>query len=224
MGKVLPATRVRRIEFCESHLGVFAERADLIGTTDAAVADLADKTAATRAAYEAARAAQQAARSATLEYHLAAAAMTLAAADIVKLVTAMAATTADAGGGDGVYALASIPAPRSPSPAPPPGKPTAFAAALNADGSVTLRWTCANPRGTSGTLYQVWRRVGAGGPFEHLGATGVKRFTDAMLPAGAGAVTYQIQAVRSTAAGARAQFNVNFGVAGGASAAARLAA
>jgi hypothetical protein len=220
MGKVLPATRVRRIEFCESHLGVFAERADLIGTTDAAVADLADKTAATRAAYEAARAAQQAARSATLEYHLAAAAMTLAAADIVKQVKAKAATSAD----DGVYALAEIPVPRRPSPAPPPGKPTAFAAALNADGSVTLRWTCANPRGTSGTLYQVWRRVGAGGPFEHLGATGVKRFTDAMLPAGAGAVTYQIQAVRSTAAGARAQFNVNFGVAGGASAAARLAA
>jgi hypothetical protein len=212
MGKVLPATRVRRIEFCESHLGTFAERAELIGTTPAAVADLADKTTAARAAFEAARAAQQAARAATLEYHLATAAMTLAAADIIKQVKAKAAASGD----DGVYALASIPAPRAPSPAPPPGKPTAFAAALNADGSVTLRWQCANPRGTSGTVYQVWRRVGgAGGTFEHLGATGVKRYTDATLPAGASAVTYQIQAVRSTAAGACAQFNVNFGVAGG---------
>jgi hypothetical protein len=220
MGKVLPATRVRRIEFCESHLGVFAERADSIGTTDAAVADLADKTAATRAAYEAARVARNAARSATLAYHLAAAALTLGAADIVKQVKAKAATTAD----DGVYALASIPAPRPPSPAPPPGKPGNFAAALNAGGSVTLKWACANPRGTSGTLYQVWRRIGEAGAFQHLGATGVKRFTDATLPAGARAVTYQIQAVRSTAAGACAQFNVNFGVAGGTAVVPKLAA
>ena len=43
----------------------------------------------------------------------------------------------------------------------------------------------------------------------------VKEFTDQTVPAGSSQVTYQIQAVRSTAAGPWAQFNVNFGTSSG---------
>ena len=68
-----------------------------------------------------------------------------------------------------------------------------------------------------GTIYQVSRRTGAtgaGGAFVAVGGTGTRSFVDPTVPAGAAAVTYQIQAVRSTAVGPWAQFNVNFGVSG----------
>ena len=83
------------------------------------------------------------------------------------------------------------------------------------NGAVTLKWKCANPAGTSGTIYQVWRRDTPTGDFNYLGGTGSKSFDDATIPAGSGGVTYQIQAVRSTAVGLWAQFNVNFGVSSG---------
>ena len=102
------------------------------------------------------------------------------------------------------------------SPVPPPGTPTAIRATLGGDGSLTLAWKCNNPRGASGTMYQVYRRATAAGEFTYLGGAGEKKFVDATIPAGAAQVTYQIQAVRSTAVGPWAQFNVNFGaVAGG---------
>jgi len=47
---------------------------------------------------------------------------------------------------------------------------------------------------------------------------------DATIPAGSSQVTYQMQAVRSTAAGPWAQFNVNFGTGAGAGAGAMSAA
>ena len=134
--------------------------------------------------------------------------MTLAGTEIIKAVKAKAAT-----GGNAVYTLALLPVPATPTPVPPPGTPTDFVAALNPDGSLKLRWKCANPAGSSGTIYQVSRRVGTGG-FAALGGTGLRSFDDPTVPAGVAAVTYQVQAVRSTAAGVPAQFLVNFGVTG----------
>lgn len=46
------------------------------------------------------------------------------------------------------------------------------------------------------------------------GAAGSRKFLDGTLPAGASPVTYQVTAVRSTAAGNPAQFVVNFGTGG----------
>jgi hypothetical protein len=100
---------------------------------------------------------------------------------------------------------------KQPSPMPPPGTPNGFRVALLNDGSVELTWTCRNPTGSTGTVYHVYRRAAAGGAFAFLGATGRKRFADAAIPAGATALTYQVQAVRSTAVGPAARFNVNFG-------------
>ncbi len=94
------------------------------------------------------------------------------------------------------------------------GKPSDLAVSLQETGALDLSWKCSSPR-ASGMTYQVYRRIGADGAFEYLGGTGEKKFTDNTLPAGSAQVTYQIQAVRSTAVGPWAQFNVNFGVGGG---------
>jgi hypothetical protein len=133
-----------------------------------------------------------------------------AGSDIIKQIRAKAAVD-----GDNVYVLAQIPAPALPSPVPPPGTPTDFIVTLNPDGSLKLRWKCANPAGSMGTMYQVSRRIGSGGPLVQIGGSGVKSFLDATVPAGTPAVTYQITAARSTALGVAAQFVVNFGVGGG---------
>ena len=82
---------------------------------------------------------------------------------------------------------------------------------LRQDGSLVLRWTCRNPRGAAGTMYQVYRRIGMTGPFKYLGGSGSKRFVDETIPAGSAQLTYQIRARRSTAVGPWALFNVNFG-------------
>lgn len=105
----------------------------------------------------------------------------------------------------------------TPAPRPAPGTPFKFAVGLSGDGSLTLTWKCNNPRGASGTIYQVWRRIGTltTAPFIYLGGVGAKRFIDNTLPAGTALTTYQVQAVRSTAAGPFAQFNVSFGVSDG---------
>ena len=104
---------------------------------------------------------------------------------------------------------------KRPSPRPAPGTPSDFGIKLSGDGSLTLTWTCKNPKGSTGTMYQVYRRTTATGEFTYLGGAGEKKFVDATVPAGTARVTYQIQAVRSTAVGPWAQFNVTFGTAGG---------
>ena len=72
---------------------------------------------------------------------------------------------------------------------------------LDARGALTLRWKCPNPPAQRGTIYQVWRRIGAEGAFTYLGELGKRKFVDATVPAGSPCVTYQIRGVRSTIAG-----------------------
>jgi hypothetical protein len=131
-------------------------------------------------------------------------------ADMIQQIKTKAQTTNN----PGVYDLAQIPAPAVPAPVPPPGTPSDFAVNLMQDGTLELKWKCANPTGASGPIYQVQRRVGAAAEFTFVGAAGARRFVDATLPAGASPVTYQITAVRSTASGNPAQFTVNFGAGG----------
>jgi hypothetical protein len=136
--------------------------------------------------------------------------MATAGANIIKQIRAKAATA-----GDSVYALAQIPAPATPTPRPAPGTPSNFTVDLNGNGALHLAWKCGNPAGSSGTLYQVWRKTAADADFVYLGGSGTRDFIDDTLPAGSMQVTYQIQGVRSTAVGPWAQFNVNFGVSSG---------
>jgi hypothetical protein len=206
---VVPKEVVAKIQFYEDHQPTWSSNAVAIGTTTTEVTALQTKTAAARTAYDEQQAAQLAAKDATLKLRLAVEAMATAGGAIIKKVRAKAQTD-----GLGVYALASLPAPATPTPVPPPGTPTDFTATLNPDGSLKLRWKCANPAGSQGTFYQASRRVGNTGAFAPVGGTGNKSCVDATVPAGVAAVTYQVVAVRSTAMGVAAQFTVNFGVGG----------
>ncbi|HEV2295504.1 MAG TPA: hypothetical protein VGR35_16765 [Tepidisphaeraceae bacterium] len=103
-----------------------------------------------------------------------------------------------------------------PSPLPPPGTPEGFRVTLLGDGSIELKWTCKNPPGSRGTIYQIWRRVGGETEFTYLGGSGAKRYVERAIPAGVTSLTYQVQAVRSKSAGPRAQYTVNFGAGAGA--------
>jgi hypothetical protein len=204
---VIPNDKVSKIEFCENHTAPWGENAVAIGTTTTAVTELVAKTTAARAAYNAQQAAQEAAKSATIDFNMAVAAMAAAAQEIINQIRVKAATA-----GNGVYSLAQVPVPATPTPMGPLGKPSDFIATLEQTGALNVKWKNTNPRGATGVVYQIWRRLGSVGDFTYLGGVGDKKYTDNDVPAGTAQVQYQIQAVRSTSIGPFALFIVNFGV------------
>lgn len=115
-----------------------------------------------------------------------------------------------------MYQVAMIDAPSKGAPIAEPGKPDNFRFALDALGQLTLSWTCKNPRGSTGTMYQIRRKIvgDAHSEFEFLAVVGTKKFADETIPAGTKAAIYEIQAIRSTKTGPVATFNVNFGTNG----------
>lgn len=205
----VPSDTAGKISFYENHTTPWSTNATAIGTTTTAVTDLTTKTTAARAAFNAQFSAQEAAKAATLALHAAVTAMATAGSDIIQSIKTKAATA-----GDGVYVLAQIPAPATPTPVGPPGTPESFKVELNPDGSLKLTWKCANPAGSSGTTYQVFRKASGESSFTFIGASGTRSFNDTTVPAGSAPITYQIVALRSTASGTAAQFIVNFGVGG----------
>jgi hypothetical protein len=204
--RVVPRNQSPQITFFTSHLPVWAERAEEIGTTPELVAQLQAQVDAAREAFKAKGEAAAAKRSATLKWKIAQEAMLNLGAAVIGQVRAKAATD-----GEGIYSLASIDVPKKPAPIGEPGKPTEFRHTLSADGAVELSWKCKQPRGAVGTIYQVYRRIGMTGKFEYLGPTGERRYEDTTIPAGASELTYEVKAMRSTSVGAPAQYNVTFG-------------
>jgi hypothetical protein len=207
---LIPDTKIGKIEFCEQHQSAWSLNSVAMGSSAAAVTAWAAKVVASRSAYEAQKAAKLALRNATTTLDDSLRDMIEATTSIIKQVRARADLD-----GNGIYALASLPVPALPTPKPPPGKPTELTVTLDELGSLHLAWKCANPEGTAGTMYQVWRKIGAETALTYLGGTGQKKFDDNTLPAGSASVVYAIQAVRSTAMGLTATFNVNFGVSAG---------
>lgn len=205
---LVPRKFVDRIQFFNEHLAPWTANAVAIGTTPGEVTTLATQVQAARDAYEAQQAAQGAARAATETLRQAVAAMSNTGAGIIEQVRTKARSA-----GDSVFPLAQIPSPAIPSPAGPPGTPYNLVAELTGLGPLNLKWKCTNPVGTTGTVYQIWRRDNGSSPI-YLGGTGAKTFVDQTIPPGVNNVTYQIQAVRSTAKGDWATFNVNFGAGG----------
>lgn len=130
-------------------------------------------------------------------------AMCFAASNLAKVISATSTVT-DAQRESLGLSVRPIPTPR-----PAPGTPAELKTQLNA-GALHMSWKCENPKGSSGTIYQIYRKVGAGA-FVYLGGSGEKKFTDAAIPAGATLLTYKIQAVRSTAVGLWGEFVVSFG-------------
>lgn len=213
---IVPENRLERIEFYEAHIAPWTTNAVGIGLTAASVTALGALVTSARNAYNAAEAARQAAKAATQSFYDAVRAMHSnpgAGADMIEQIKNYAQTK----NLPNVYTLAQIPPPAVPGVTPPPGTPFDFTVGLLQNGSLELKWKCNNPSGTSGTIYEVARRLGGSttGPFEYVGPTGVKTIIDDTVPSNAGPVTYQITAIRSTQRGNPAQFTVTFGMGGG---------
>jgi hypothetical protein len=131
----------------------------------------------------------------------------LAAADLAKIIDGTPTVT------DAQKTALGLNVRKVPSPMGAPGTAYNLKVKLMGDGSIDMGWKCNNPRGSTGTIYQIFRRIGAGAAdaFEYLGGVGSKKLHDTTIPAGTAVVTYKIQAVRSTAVGDWAEFSVNFG-------------
>lgn len=203
-----PNTKSGKIAFFNSKVTPWQSSATSIGTTAAAVTALLAKITAAQAKVDAQTAAEQAAKTATAAADSAVAEVVSAGADIIKNIRAFAANSANPAN---VYELAELPAPSTPTPVTTLGTPHDFKAELAGDGSLILKWKCANPRAT-GTVYQVWRKLDGDAQFSYLGGIGTKSFTDAELPSGTASVLYKVQAVRSTAEGPWATFTVLIGM------------
>ncbi|HYE21898.1 MAG TPA: hypothetical protein VEA69_25890 [Tepidisphaeraceae bacterium] len=220
MGSTVPNKRLAKVQFYEDHLGALTTNATAVGLSTAECTELGTKTSSARTAYADQQVAIQAAKAATELFHNEVAALGAFGAGLIKKVRARAELTGDLN----VYVLAQIPGPATPAPRPAPGKPTNLKVGLDGNGAIELSWKCPNPTGTAGTVYQVWRATGGSADYSFLGAVGSRKFTDATVPAGATRLTYRIQAARSTAVGPWAEFNVNFGIPGGAGGAATVEA
>ncbi len=194
--------------FYLTHAPRWAEQAEALGLDPEELALLQTRIDTAREAFNTQRQALSAARSSTQLLTNALDAMNTLGSSVIQQIRARSATM-----GDTAYSLGRIRRPDKPSPIAPPGKPCRFTADLGqADGSLTLRWACTNPRGSRGTAYNVHRRIdGGNGQWEFLGIAGRKQYIDGTLPPGIAGVTYRVQAFRSTALGPVAEHSVCFG-------------
>jgi outer membrane murein-binding lipoprotein Lpp len=206
---IVPRTLVEKVQFFSTRLATFAEHAAALGLSKAEVAELAAAVEEAEAAMRAQREAQLAAQGATARANLAIDLVGVKGAAIVARIRATARGNDD----PSLYPLASLDAPAARSAVPAPGTPEQFSTRITGNGRLELTWTCANPKGSTGTTYQISRRIGDG-PFEYIGVTGAKRFVDKTIPKGATGLTYQIQSMRSTAIGGVNTFPVTFGTDG----------
>lgn len=213
---IVPTKNLDALIFCEAHTALFLAQAANIGLSSAQATSFKNAVVAGRAAWDARQNAIEAARVATVAMDDALGAMRRSAGDTIRLIKAFAETQSNP---NSVYNTAQLPPPAVPSPAGPPGTPTAFKVGLNGDGSITLKWKCTNPAGTTGTVYNVSRRIANQTAFSPLGAVGVREFTDATIPVSAasnGGVVYRVQAQRAGDFGEPSeQILVQFGAGGG---------
>lgn len=212
---VVPSRTLEAIQFCEDHYPNFLSNAANLGLTAAQATAFKNTVTGARTAFNAQQTALDAARAATLTANSAVAAMRTSAGDTIRLIRAFAETQTNP---NTVYSLANIPAPAQPAPRPAPGTPDNFKVELNNDGSITLKWRCRNPAGTTGTVYHVSRRIGGTGEFTELGTIGTRAFTDDSVPSSAATqgVVYIVQAQRGDLYGQQSlPVTVTFGQGGG---------
>lgn len=229
-GMSVVPTRVHdRIVFYETHLPEWNANAAALALSPSQLAAMQELVTKAREAYAAAQVAQQEAMVATQVLKDAMAKMHAAPGagqDIIDSIRLRAQATDN----PNVYNLGGIPEPRKPGRrAVPkePGRITRFNVELRATGAIALSWTCTNPRGTTGTMYEVLRQIGepaSNQPFEHVATVGEKSIVDAGVPSGVGRVTYQVTPIRSTVRGLPSQHTVALGVAPTREEGARMAA
>mgnify|MGYP001462183983 CR=1 FL=1 len=216
--RILPKTPAQQVQRLTTLVPAWAVDPGAIGLSPERIAEIEALLSQARAAQLAAYEARNAAQAATHAFEIATAALVRNASSAIGLIKATASASPDPAA---VLLQAQLPdphphGPASPGSLPPPGTPTNFRVELLQTGSIVLSWKCDNPAGSVGTMYQVRRCVHgtSGDAFEHLALCGEKTFTDNHIPVGAGSLTYEVTAFRSTRRGQPARFNVNFGAQG----------
>lgn len=205
---VVPKTKAGKVAWFKSRLSLWQTNAVAMGSSAAEVTAFAALVSAAEAAVNDQAESETAFRGKVEAADDAVAAMDVAGATIISEVRTKARTA-----GPVVYQLSGIPVPPTPSAKGDPGTPTDLKAQLDGNGALILTWKCVNPAGVQGTFYQVYRNDAGNiaGPFTALGVAGAKKYVDDTVPAGATAIVYKIRAIRTTAAGMWATFNVVFG-------------
>ena len=209
---IVPSRVEDLLAWANVHQDVWTSVAAQIGLTPAQATAFKDAWTAANDDFAARQAAKAAAEAATTTSQNSVRELRRSASDTLRFIKAFAETQ-DAP--STVYAKAQIPPPSAPGPVGPPGTPFDFRAGLNPDGTITLRWKCNNPAGSSGTVYTLKRRLSNETQFSIIGAVGLKRFTDFTLPLGSSSVQYIVSAQRGEQVGIPSSpFTVQFGTGG----------
>ena len=205
---LVPRTKAGKVAWFKSKLALWQANAVAMGSSVAEITAFAAKVDAAEVALNEQAESETAFRGKVETADELIEAMDVAGATIIAEVRTKSRTA-----GDVVYQLSGIPVPPTPSPKGDPGTPTDLKAQLDGNGALILTWKCVNPAGVQGTFYQVYRNDtgNVAGPFAALGVAGGKKYIDGTVPAGATAIVYKIRAIRTTAAGMWATFNVVFG-------------
>ncbi len=188
---VVPQTIIGKLEFYEEHLPVWSKDPAAIGLTPVQLVELANRTSAARAAYDAAHAARSAAKASTLSQAQSIDAMHDLGGDLIKTIRTFAETNDD----PAVFVLAEIPAPAPPTPAGPPEQPTELAANFLLPFGIGLSWKGSVAQGA---YFGIWRRLDGENEFTLVATSKEKSFDDQTLPAGAASVSYYISAHRES--------------------------
>lgn len=213
MSTNLPNTIPTLINWANTHLTQFQNNQAQIGLTVPQVVNFEARVQALNDANNAAQAARQASKDATLVLNDAVSEFKSTAGSLINVIKAFA----EASGNQNVYSLAGISPNAAPGVVPPPVPPQEFAAGVNSDGSLTLRWKVAQPAGATGVQYYIYRAVNGAQAFVFVGSSGrEKSFIDATLPFGVDRVDYMIQPRRGEVIGAQSNtFTLRFGSVGG---------
>jgi hypothetical protein len=210
---VLPSKLQDLLDWLDQHSPVFQTNGAAIGLSPAQIGEYKTAALAARAKFNNRLTADAAAKVALNQQQDAVREARQSASDCIRTIKAFAqnSTTPQT-----IYDLAQIPAPSTPAPLPAPGKPNEMSVAITpTTGAITLSWKALNPPGSSGTSYIVRRRTNVDAPFEFIGVTGSKKFTDSNFIAGPDAVQYTVQGQRSDLAGAVSDIlTINFGRSG----------
>jgi hypothetical protein len=208
----IPRKRGEQVVFFENHIEAWTTNVAALGLTPALVNALDTKTLTARAALKEAEIKRQEARAALQNFHNACDAMRSDGAEAIRLIKNKFLATQD----PNIWVLAQLPPPAQPGPMPPPGMPFDFRATLETDGSISFRWKANNPQGSSGIVWTVRRKLAGEANYSIAGATGLRKFNDATLPAGTPSVQYIVSGQRGQSIGPNSSpFVVQFGVGGG---------
>ncbi len=199
----LPPSKLAQIQFFETHIPIWQANFAAIGLTTGQVTTLTTLTTAARTAFDASEAAREASLAATTTLNNTHRGMRDFGGGLINTIRAFAET----GNNPAVYATAQIPPPAAPSPAPPPDAPTNPLAALENNGSITIRWDVTQPAPGAGIYTAILRQLNGAGAFVPLGDTGEKQFNDPTVPPGSQRVTYLLQTRRSGSSGQSSPFS-----------------